>query len=192
MAFTPSWRMLKIPAIVLGAAVAVGLVVNVIVGLAGGSYTDAFKYGTVNVPDSQVLRLPAGSLDVTLRELTSESVSIPSQLAVSVVGVADRTPVPLKRDVGGDFGPQGGQATDIDYRRVWTIAIPTAGSYRVTTTGVTPDNGYAVEFGHAPLAIGAQIWEFTGLGALIVLVAILIGRTLAPRRSHPGAELQSG
>jgi hypothetical protein len=164
----------RVPGAILGAALAIAIVVQIVVGLTQRSWTDAYKFGRVEVPGKTVVHLPAGALDISLRELTAGTVHVPPGLRVTVVPL-EGAPVRLTRDVGGSFGPSG-RTSSVSYRRVFKATIPRAGAYRVSSGGTTGDGGYAVEFGHAPAAIGGRIWEYAGIAALVALVAWLIGR----------------
>ena len=164
---------LRVPLIIVAVVVAIGLVVQIVVGLAFGSNVDdARKYGEVDVPGEGVVRLPAGSLDISLAEVTGNALEIPSHLSLAVTDLEGRR-VPVTRDVGGPFGGNGPRST-VAYRRIWKADIPHSGGYRVTSSADTGDRVYTVEFGHAPLAIGAEIWKYTGLAALAALAAWLI------------------
>ncbi|MEA2480993.1 MAG: hypothetical protein QOJ07_2915, partial [Thermoleophilaceae bacterium] len=112
-----SWREIRVPGIILGVALAVGIVVQIVVGLTQRSWTDAYQYGRVEVPGQAILHLPAGSLDISLRELTVGTVHVPPGLRVSVVPL-EGAPVRVTRDVGGDFGPSNRTST-VSYRRVF-------------------------------------------------------------------------
>src|SRR5262245_26226727 len=105
MSHTSWWSRLRIPGLVLGAAIAVGLVANIVVGLTGRSWTDSYKYGEVQVPGDAVLHLPAGTLDISLREVTDGSLRIPPHLSLSVSAASERRPVVLTRNVSEEFGP---------------------------------------------------------------------------------------
>jgi hypothetical protein len=177
MSHTSWWSRLRIPGLVLGVAIAVGLIANIVVGLTGGSWTDSYKYGEVPVPGSAALRLPAGSLDISLRELTGGSLRIPPSLWVSLSS-SERVPIATRRAVGEEFGPTSKSST-LSYRRIWKVRIPREDVYRVAAGGANDQAGYALVFGHAPLAIGGRIWEYTGLAALaalLVWLAIRAGR----------------
>jgi hypothetical protein len=181
-------REIRVPGIILGVALAAGIVVQIVVGLTQRSWTDAYEYGRVEVPGQAILHLPAGSLDISLRELTVGTAHVPPGLRVSVVPL-EGAPVRVTRDVGGDFGPSSRTST-VSYRRVFRASIPRAGSYRVSTAGTSGDGSYAVELGHAPAAIGGRIWEYTGIAALAGLAAWLVGRLtglIRPPGSSPAA-----
>ncbi len=170
-----SWRReLPLPGLILGVVLVVAIVAQIVVGLTQRSWTDAYAYGEVGVPGRSTLHLPAGSLDITLRELTAATVHVPPGLQVSVVPL-EGAAVPLTRDVGGDFGPNSRTST-VAYRRVFRASIPREGTYRVTAAGVSGDGGYSVEFGHAPATIAGKIWAYAGIAALAALLAWLIGR----------------
>jgi hypothetical protein len=177
MSHTSWWSRLRIPGLVLGVAVGVGLIANIIVGLTGGSWTDSYRYGEVSVPGSAALRLPAGSLDISLRELTGGSLRVPPRLWVSVSS-SERLPVVPRRAVSEEFGPTS-KSSMLSYRRIWKVRIPREDVYRIAAGGANVQAGYALVFGHAPLAIGGRIWEYTGLAALaalLVWLAIRAGR----------------
>jgi hypothetical protein len=174
MSHTSLWSRLRIPGLVLGSAVVVGLVANIVVGLTSGSWTDSYKYGEVNVPGNAVLRLPAGSLDISLRELTAGSLQIPRHLWVSVAS-GERVSASLTRDVSGEFGPTS-KSSMLSYRRIWKARIPREGAYRVSSGGAATQGGYALVFGHAPLTIGGAIWAYTGLAAGAALLGLLAVR----------------
>jgi hypothetical protein len=180
----PGW--LRAPLMIVGCVVLAGLAVQIVVGVAFGSNTtDARKYGKVEVPGQTILHLPAGKLDISLMELTYSTVDIPARLRVAVVPLEGHTPLPLERNVGGEFGG-GSRTSTVAYKRIWKADIPRAGAYRVTASGSTGDRIYSLEFGHAPLAIGVKIWEYTGLAALAGLLLWLVTRAIglprAPRR----------
>jgi hypothetical protein len=177
MSQTSWWSRLRVPGLVLAAALVVGLVANIVVGLAGGSWTDSYKYGEVYVPGAAVLRLPAGSLDISLRELTGGSLRIPPHLWVSVVS-SERVPVSMTRAVSEEFGPTSKSST-LSYRRIWRARIPREGAYRVNSGGATAQGAYALVFGHAPLTIGGAIWAYTGLAAVAVLLALAFVRGIS-------------
>jgi hypothetical protein len=177
MSHTSLWSKLRIPGLVLGSAIVVGLIANIVVGLTGGSWTDSYKYGEVGVPGNAVLQLPAGSLDISLRELTGGSLRIPRHLWVSVAS-SERVPVSLTRDVSEVFGPTS-KSSMLSYRRIWKARIPRQGAYRVSSGGATTQGGYALVFGHAPLTIGGAIWAYTGLAAAAVLLVLLAVRGMA-------------
>jgi hypothetical protein len=180
---TSWWSMLRIPGLVLGAAIVLGVLANIVVGLTGGSWTDSYKYGEVSVPGGAALRLPAGSLDISVRELTGGSLRIPPHLWVSVSS-DERVPVVPHRDVSEEFGPTSKSST-LSYRRIWEVRIPRDGVYRIAAGGASSAVGYELVFGHAPLAIGGRIWEYTGLAAAAALLAWLPIRAtrLWPRRA---------
>jgi hypothetical protein len=179
-----SWRSrLRIPGLVLGAAAVVGLVANVVVGLTSGSWTDSYKYGEVYVPGRAVLRLPEGSLDISLRELTGGPLRIPPRLWVSVSSTDQGGPVPVRRAVSEEFGPTS-KSSAWSYRRIWKARIPRAGEYRVSSGGARSEAGYGLVFGHAPLAIGGRIWAYTALAALAALLVWLVVSAFACR-THP-------
>jgi hypothetical protein len=166
-------RRLRVPGLILGAALALGIVAQIVAGLTGRSWTDAYEFGRVSVPGMAVLHLPAGSLDVSLRSFSSAG-GIPPGLHLTVTPLEGPATVTLTRDVGDEFGPSG-KTSVLSYRRVWKADIPEAAAYRVVTAGPGEDAS-ALEFGHAPGAVGVRIWEFAGLAALAALVVWLIAR----------------
>jgi hypothetical protein len=126
----------------------------------------------VYVPGRAVLRLPAGSLDISLRELTGGSLRIPPRLWVSLSSAEKRVPVAIHREVSEEFGPTSKSST-LSYRRIWKAQIPREATYQVSSGGAAGAAGYALVFGHAPLATGGRIWEYTGMAALAALVVWL-------------------
>lgn len=167
-------RRLRVPGLILAAALAVAVVVQIVVGLTGTSWTDAYEFGRVSVPGSAILHLPAGRVEVSLRRFSGGLGGIPAGLHLKVSPLEGPARVTLTRDVGGEFGPSGRTST-LSYRRVWTAAVPTAGSYRAVASG--PGEGAdALAFGHTPGDTSVHIWEYAGLAALAALVVWLIAR----------------
>jgi hypothetical protein len=172
-------RYAKISGLAVAIVIAIGIVVQIVVANTGGGWTAAFKYGRLGVPDAQTLRLPAGSLDISLRGVTG--FDAPSDLRVAVTPAGGGSPLTLTHDVGEEFGPTGRQ-TSLVYRRIWKADIPATGAYRVVTGGPTGDNVWAIEFGHAPKLESGTIWAYTGLAALAALILSLLAQVLVRAR----------
>src|ERR1700742_3010978 len=121
----------------------IATVAFVVVGFAwvllGGKGGNPSKYGSVDIPGSQVVQLPAGRVDLILESDVDEgaSLDVPSDLTATVTPVdASGTPT-VTRNVGGDYtrnppGQRRPNGLSNSYRRVFEVEVPAAGRYRVT------------------------------------------------------------
>lgn len=154
---------------------AVAIVAQIVNANVVSNISEADRYGSVHLPGSAVLQLPAGSLEVMVHGDGSTPLDLPRGLRLTVVPVGGG-PVPvLTRDRGGQFGLTDRARSD-DFRRIWRLDTARAGAYRVTVSGVdSADDPRQLTFGHGPPASAIEIWEIAG----IVMLAVLLGWTAA-------------
>jgi len=178
--------------------VGVALVVAFLLGILGGilesnlvqgDYKD--KFGTVRVPGSKDLHLPAKTIDVWYAVLLPgrgndiPDVPVPRNLGLSVAAVDGEGPAPVVRDSVGGSDNSSAPDTDTDIR-LWRVAVPREGDYRVTATGGSPlAINATLELGTGPLVPIGWVW----LGALVIgiLVAVFWPQLVEfPRRRRVG------
>jgi hypothetical protein len=149
----------------LGVALLVTFVLGMIGGIlesniVQGDYTD--KYGTVDVPGSEVVSLPAETINVAYAVLLpgrgneTPDVPVPDNLALTVDPADGGPPAEVRRDVGAS---ENSSAPDTDTAiRLWKVKLPRDARYRVTVRG------------GSPLAINAQLELGTGPAVPLGLV----------------------
>lgn len=164
----------------LGVVLALGIVAQIVNANVLNKAGDPTKYGQLNVPGSESLQLPAGSFEGILEENLGQDLRITPQLRLSIKPQKGGTAPVITRDVGEQFGTANGEfGPDQHYRRVWRINVPGSGRYRVAVGGAGPDSGYLLDLGHSPPAGPIEIWLWTGIAALLVVVLWLLGRVAA-------------
>jgi hypothetical protein len=172
----------------LAAVLALGVIAQIVNANVLNSSGDPTKYGQLDIPDSKLLQLPAGSFEGILEENLGQDLRISPQLRLSMK-LQDGGPAPvISRDVGEQFGTANGEfGPDQHYRRVWRVDVPRSGRYRVSVGGAGPDSGYFLDLGHSPPAGPIAIWLWTGIAALVVVVLWLLSRGVAYLRRSPAA-----
>jgi hypothetical protein len=149
----------------------------IFMAMALGNTDDAYKYGRVSLPGTGVVDLPEGRVAlyyeerVTLNE--NESLDVPDGLRVTArreVTVRSEKAIPNAVNLDGR-----------SLREFAKLEIPQAGRYRVTARAkqsgsnrpaVTFGEGQLENFGRAGILSGGVL----GLGLLVALVALLLGR----------------
>jgi hypothetical protein len=170
-------------AIGLGVVLVLGVLAQIINANVLNTAGDPTRYGQIDVPGAQVVRLPAGSLEAILEDNLGQELRITPRLRLAVTAQGGGPSPAIVRDVGQQFGTANGEfGPDQHYRRVWGVDVPRDGRYRVVAGGAGPDSGYFLDLGHGPPAGPISIWLWTGIAALAVLVAWLLGRLVAARR----------
>jgi hypothetical protein len=173
----------------IGIALLVAFVLGMVGGilesnLVQGDYKE--KFGTVPVPGSKVLHLPAKTIDVAYAVLLpgrgneTPDVPVPRNLELSVVPSEPGAPRAIVRDDVGASSNSVAADTDTDIR-LWTVEIQEEGDYRVTARGGSPlAVNPTLEVGTGPLVPIGYVW----LGALIVgiLAGIFWPQIVAARR----------
>jgi hypothetical protein len=167
-------------AIGLAAVLALGVIAQIVNANVLNSSGDPTKYGQLDIPDSKLLQLPAGSFEGILEDNLGQDLRITPQLRLSM-RPQDGGPAPvITRDVGEQFGTANGEfGPDQHYRRVWQVDVPRRGRYRVAVGGAGPDSGYFLDLGHSPPAGPITIWLWTSIAALLVVVLWLVSRGVA-------------
>jgi hypothetical protein len=164
------------------------------------AFNNSAKYGTIPIPGSAVVHLPAGEVDLSLdTQVTSfggshSSVSVPiPTLTTSVVPVGGGRVPGYENSVGGTTS-----VNSDAHRRFAKIDVPTAGKYRVQVSGdvngfIEPElelgaPGIAsnVLFGGLSIVFAlALLYTLTGLGQQAAPPASGRTRTVVPRRRVP-------
>lgn len=178
---TRAGRIVATVALFVVATVAVSFVVGVL-GSSNAVWGEDNQYGRVDIPGTKVLRLPAGTVDVSAavalpgRGNETPSLPLPKGLSLTVTPLrgAGR---PVVRDDVGDTENADDDRVDTQ-RRVWRIDVPSDGDYRVAARGsflgiaVNPE----LWFGHGPPIPGALApviaAVLVALGGLVWLVAV--------------------
>ncbi len=177
------WSRTRTLVIGLGVVVVLGVLAEFINANVLTTSGDPTKYGQINVPGSEVLRLPAASFEGILEDPLEEEPKITPALRLRIVPLGGGPAPEVSRDVGEQFGTANGEfGPDIYFRRVWRVEVARAGRYRVSVGGAGPDPGYSLDLGHSPPAGPWQIWLWTGIAAAAVLVLWLVARAVASRR----------
>jgi hypothetical protein len=178
----------RVLAIGLAAVLALGVIAQIVNANVLSNQGEPTKYGQLNVPDSQLLQLPAGSFEGILEDNLEQGLRITPQLHLSMKP-RNGGPAPvITRDVGQQFGTSSGNfSPDQTYRRVWQVDVARPGRYRVSVGGLGPDSGYLLDLGHSPPAGSISIWLWTGIAALLVIVLWLLARGVAYLRRSPSA-----
>jgi hypothetical protein len=68
---------------------------------------DAYKYARIDIPGSAVRHLPAERIEVIVENPLGGGISVPRDLAVSIVPVGGGSPVSIVRSISGQFGVSG-------------------------------------------------------------------------------------
>jgi hypothetical protein len=181
---TSRWLSPRRLIVALVAVLAVAIVAQIVNANVASDLSDADKYGSVHLPGSAILELPAGSLEVMVHGDGSTALDVPRGLRLTVVPVGAGLPTPvLTRDRGGQFGLSGRSGSD-EFRRIWRLHTPRAGAYRVTVSGVdSAGDTRELTFGHGPPASAVEIWEIAGIVMLAVLLAWTAARLAARARA---------
>jgi hypothetical protein len=177
------WSKGRTLAIGLGVILALGVLAQIVNANVLTSSGDPTKYGQIDVPGTQMARLPAGSLEAILEENLGQELKITPALRLEVEALGGGPSPTIIRDVGEQFGTANGEfGPDQHYRRVWRVNVPSAGRYQVSVGGAGPDPGYLLDLGHSPPAGPLQIWLWTGIAAAAALALWLLGRAVASRK----------
>jgi hypothetical protein len=177
------WTDRRYLALGLAIVLALAVIAQILNANVFSSQGDATKYGQLNVPGTQVVRLPAGSVEGILEDNLEQGLRVRPGLRLSVVPL-EGGPVPrVTRDVGQQFGTASGNfSPDQTYRRVWQIDVARAGRYRVSVGGADPQSAYFLDLGHGPPAGSLSIWLWAGIAALIVGAIWGLGNVVERRR----------
>jgi hypothetical protein len=147
---------------------------------------DYAKYGKVDVGDSAVLHLPAGSVAVGLakHEFTfngrTPDISVPGGLTLNVVSAASGgAAATVRRDEEASPSGYSDSKANVEVR-LWRLQVPRDGDYRVTSGGDAGPSGELV-FGGGPTLSAGYVWLVAGILWLAVLVAGLLGETRGTR-----------
>jgi hypothetical protein len=177
------WTKGRTLAIGLGVVLALGILAQILNANVLTSSGDPTKYGQIDVPGTQTVQLPEGSLEAILEESLGQKLKITPALRLKIEAQEGRPSPTITRDVGEQFGTANGEfGPDQHYRRVWRVDIPSAGRYRVSVGGAGPDPGYFLDLGHSPPAGPVQIWLWTGIAVAALLALWLLGRALVGRK----------
>jgi hypothetical protein len=139
-------------------------------------------YGSIRIPGTKVLHLPAGRVDMTFTmDLENQTVDIPV-LGLGVQPVNGGSLLPLTHDIESPVGING-----VTHVVVAWVEVPTAGNYRI---GVQGNNTFDP---NPQLLLGPQSWSARIGSITLVTVAglLLIGFVAgyAIRRAKRRAEL---
>jgi hypothetical protein len=139
------------------------------------STSNPAQYGSVGIPGTGTLQLPAGTVDVTLSAGTvSQSITVPA-FKISVVSESTGRPESL-RFVDG--------ASEDSYAQVAAVRIPAAGKYNVAVTGSDPAVPYPqLGFGIIGQQTGILIAALI-VGGLLLLASLVL--TILRRRAGGG------
>jgi Short C-terminal domain len=149
--------------------------------------------GTVPVPGTSVLHLPAGEVDISFA--TNSAVANGGSfytpgMDLKVAPVSESGASPTITDSSGGASTIGSRTS----ARVWKMQVPTAGDYRVTVDGnasayINPK----LLFGQSPpggLIVKLGLIALGGLGLLIILSGMVAKR--ADRRAGPAPVAGNG
>lgn len=185
---------------ILGFGLAV-LLVTVPVGILGSSnlvWGEDNQYGRVDVPGTAVLKLPAGSMQVSVavdlvgRGNGTPDLPLPSDLALTVAPV-DGAGQPVVTRVHGASSSNANDNRVNTQIEAWTVDVPKAGSYRVTTKGDFDGIGLNPQlwFGHGPPIPGTMVPVVAaGIVVVLVIVWFLLMPLIRRRRRRPSASAQ--
>jgi hypothetical protein len=146
------------------------------VGILGASnlvWGEDHQSGRFPVPENTVAQLPAGTLDASLAidvvGAGNGTAALPlnDSFKLVITSVPGAPPVVIKRDVGPVRNADDAHLNT--QRRVWTVQIPSAGRYYVTTYGNFTGVGSNPEvwLGHGPPLSGAEVPVVAALLALL-------------------------
>jgi hypothetical protein len=129
--------------------------------------------GRFAVPSSKFVHLPTGTLDATLAidvvgaGNATGALPLNDSLKLVITSVPGAPPVAVKRDVGPIRNADDPHLNT--QRRVWTVRVPSAGMYYVTTYGNFTAVGSNPEIwlGHGPPLSGAMVPLVSAVLALL-------------------------
>jgi hypothetical protein len=175
----------RVLVVALGVVLAAAVVVQILNANVFSDLSDTHAYGRFTIPGSKVLKLPGDSLELVVSNPLGGVLDVPPASTAVVAPLEAAGPAPVvHRDVGDDFGTSSRYGPDIQYRREWTVDVPSAGFYRVSVGGVPEDSGLALNVGHGPPLGAFTIWAAAGLVALSV-VALWVGWGMVRRAREP-------
>lgn len=164
-------------AIVVSVITVVAAVIGFVVVLVFNAFVlDKYDaYGEVPVPGSASLHLPAGDVTVSFH---TQVIGSPSGggLPLPRLGMAIDPPAGVPQPMVTEHIGSTITVNNDSRRRVWRVAVPADGTYRIRTQGqISGFINPRLAFGHAG-SYGYLVWVFVGLLAagLIMLVGSLI------------------
>jgi hypothetical protein len=127
------------------------------------------RYGAVGIPGKAVLRLPAGTADISFSEVLSNQVIDVPAFGISVVSASTGQQVDVKFRNGSASSVNG-----VSYAPIGSVQIPRAGKYDVDVTGTDPSApNPQLQFGtsttHAVVLHAAL-----GVAGLVVLLSVVL------------------
>ena len=154
------------------------LVVLMLVGVLGSSnllYGDAHQYGTVRVPGSGNVTLPAGdvnvamAMDVVGRGNETPDLPIPRGLSFAATQSSSEGADPTTTDAVGASGNAASAGVN-SQRKLWVMHVRHPGEYIITTHGSLAALGVNGQlwFGHDPPIPGSKV-------PLVALIITLVG-----------------
>jgi hypothetical protein len=164
--------------IILGVLIAVG-------GLGYYEFTSTTstsavgRYGAVDIPSKAVLRLPAGTADISFSEdLSNQVIDVPA-FGISVVSASTGQQVDVRFRNGSASSVNG-----VSYAPIGTVQIPRAGKYDVDVTGTDSSApNPQLQFGTSTTHTGV-LHAALGVTGLVVLLAVVLPLFLRRRASR--------
>jgi hypothetical protein len=146
--------------------------------------------GRFAVPENRFVHLPGGTLDASLAIDVvgagngTGALPLNDSLKLVITSVPGAPPVAIRRDVGPVRDADDAHVNT--QRRVWTVDVPSAGMYYVTTYGnfTAVGSNPEVWLGHGPPLSGAMV---PVVSAVLALLTVGLWFLVARRRRRKAA-----
>jgi hypothetical protein len=137
------------------------------------------RYGAVGIPGKVVLRLPAGTADISFSEdLSNQVIDVPA-FGISVVSASTGQQVDVRFRNGS-----GSSVNGVSYAPVGTVQIPRAGKYDVDVTGKDSSApNPQLQFGTSTTHVGV-LHVALEVAGLVVLLSVVLPWLLRRRSSR--------